>query len=125
MLAQPKNDLYDRVINRINCEKKIAEMKIKLIFRFFGLLLSILALIPLSFMLFSDISESGFLDFVSLIYSDFSIIMYNISDYVLSLLEIIPLLSLILSSAALFVSIFFFAKLADCCSDFKKILTNF
>ncbi|MFH1255341.1 MAG: hypothetical protein V1667_02655 [bacterium] len=125
MLIQPKADLYDRVVNRINREEKIAEIKIKLIFRFFGLLLSCFVLVPLSFMLFSDISESGFLNFLSLICSDFSAVMLNTGDYILSLLEIMPLPSLIFSSVSLLVSIFFLAKLADCYVDFKKILTNY
>ncbi len=125
MLIQPKADLYDRVINRINREEKIAEIRIKLVFRFFGLLSSCFALAPFSFMLFSDISESGFLNFLSLIYSDFSVVMSNAGDYILSLLEIMPLPSLIFSSVSLLVSIFFLSKLADCYVDFKKILTNY
>jgi hypothetical protein len=121
MLIQPKVDLYDRVINQINKEEKMMILKRRLILRSSGLLLSIFAFIPLSFKLFSDIAQSGFSHFFSLLFSDFNIIMANIGDYVLSLLELMPALSLSLFLAALLSALFSIAKLADSYVDFKKI----
>lgn len=121
MLIQPRVDLYDRVINRINREEKLRMLKRRLILRSFGLLLSFFAFIPLSFRLFSNIAESGFSQFLSLLYSDLGIVMANIGDYVLSLLELTPTLSLSLALAALLALVFYLAKLADSYSDFKKI----
>jgi membrane associated rhomboid family serine protease len=50
--------------------------------------------------------------------------MANIGDYVLSLLELTPALSLSLALAALLALVFYLAKLADSYSDFKKIIIN-
>jgi len=124
MLIQPRADLYDRVINRINHEEKFMILKRRLILRSAGLLLSIFALIPLGIRLFSDIASSGFTQFLSLLFSDFSIVMANIGDYVLSLLELMPVLSLSLASAALLALVFYLAKLIDSYVDFKKLIAN-
>lgn len=124
MLSQPKADLYDRVINRINQEEKIITLRKRLILRSAGLLLSVFALVPLAFKLFTDVANSGFSQFSSLLFSDFSIIMANIGDYVLSLLELMPALSLSLALTALLSVIFYAAKVADVYADFKKIIIN-
>jgi len=124
MLTQPKVDLYDRIINQINREERLMILKRRLILRSSGLLLSIFAFIPLTFKLLSDIAQSGFSQFFSLLFSDFNIIMANIGDYVLSLLELMPALSLSLFLAALLSAIFYTAKLADSYVDFKKITIN-
>jgi hypothetical protein len=124
MLTQPKADLYDRIINRINNEEKLIILKRKLFLRFFGLFLSVFALVPLIFRLFSDIASSGFTQFLSLLFSDFNIVMADIGDYVLSLLESAPALSLSLTLAALLATLFYTAKLADSYVDFKKLIIN-
>jgi len=124
MLTKPRADLYDRIINQISKEEKMMILKRRLILRSSGLLLSIFAFIPLSFKLFSDIAQSGFSQFFSLLFSDFNIIMANIGDYVLSLLELMPALSLSLFLAALLSALFSIAKLADSYVDFKKIAIN-
>ena len=45
MLIQPKADLYDRVINRINREEKLATLKRRLRLESLGLILSFLVFI--------------------------------------------------------------------------------
>lgn len=124
MLAQPKNDLYDRVINRINREEKQAILRKKLILESFGLVMSFFIFITLTLKLLSDIAVSGLTQFLSLLFSDFSIVMANIGDYVLSLLESTPALSLSLTLAALLALVFYSAKLVDSYSDFKKIIIH-
>jgi len=121
MLRQPSADLYDRVINRINHEEKLMILKRRLILRSSGLLLSVFLFIPLALKLLSDIVSSGFTQFLSLLFSDFSIVMANIGDYIFSLLELMPALSLSLALAALLSALFYVAKLADSYVDFKKI----
>jgi len=121
MLTKPRVDLYDRIINQINREEKLMILKRRLILSSSGLLLSVFAFIPLSFKLFSDITQSGFSHFFSLLFSDFNIIMANIGDYILSLLELAPVFSLSLFLAALLSALFSIAKLADSYVDFKKV----
>ncbi|MDD4271390.1 MAG: hypothetical protein PHF50_01140 [Patescibacteria group bacterium] len=86
--------------------------------------MSIFIFIPLSLRLLSDIAKSGLTQFLSLLITDFSIVMSNIGDYVLSLLETTPALSLSLTLAILLVLVFNLAKLADCYGDYKKIIIN-
>ncbi|MDP2736898.1 MAG: hypothetical protein Q8O59_03950 [bacterium] len=124
MLIQPRADLYDRVINRISREEKLMILKKKLILESFGLVISFFVFIPLTLKLLSDIAKSGLTQFLSLLFTDFSIVMSDIGNYVLSLLESTPALSLSLVLAALLATIFSLAKLTDSYSDFKKIIIN-
>ncbi len=124
MLIQPRADLYDRVINRINREEKLMILKKKLILESFGLVMSFFVFIPLTLKLLSDITKSGLMQFLSLLFSDFSIVISDIGNYVLSLLESTPALSLTLALATLLILVFSLAKLADSYSDFKKIIIN-
>ncbi len=121
MLIQPRADLYDRIINRINREEKIAILKRRLILQSSGLLLSFLVFIPLALRLYSDIVKSGLVQFFSLLLSDFNIVMINIGDYAMALLESAPIISLSLALAAILAITFYIAKLEDAYTDFKKI----
>lgn len=124
MLIQPKADLYDRIINRISQEERVNILKKRLILDFFGLVLSLTAFIPLTIKLFSDMAYSGLTQFLSLFFTDFSIVMANIGDYVLGLLESTPAVSLALVLTTLLALVFYAAKLADLYSDYKKILVK-
>ncbi len=124
MLYQPSTDLYDRVINRINREEKLMILRKKLILESFGLVLSFLIFISLSIKLLSDIAKSGLTQFLSLLFTDFAIVMANVGNYVLSLLESTPALSLSLALAALLALVFYLAKLADSYMDFKKLIIH-
>jgi hypothetical protein len=124
MLTQPIADLYDRIINQINREEKLIILRRRLIIEFFGSVLSLFIFIPLTIKLLSDIAKSGLAEFLSLLFSDFGLIMTNIGDYLLTLLESAPVLSLSLALAALLALVFSLAKLADSYGDFRKIVVN-
>ena len=124
MQQMPPADLYGRIINRINHEEKLMILKRRLILRSSGLLLSIFAFIPLVIKLLADITKSGLMQFLSLLFSDFGIVMSDLGDYALSLLESTPVLSLSLALGALLALVFYSAKLADSYVDFKKITLN-
>ncbi|MCX6798377.1 MAG: hypothetical protein NTX66_04185, partial [Candidatus Falkowbacteria bacterium] len=87
----------------------------------FGLVMSFFIFIPLAIKLLSDIASSGLMQFLSLLFSDFGLIISNIGDYALSLLEVAPTLSLSLTLATLLFLVFDLAKLFDSYSDFKKM----
>jgi len=124
MITQPRADLYDRVINRISREEKLMILKRKLILESLGLVVSFFVFIPLTLKLLSDIANSGLTQFLSLLFTDFSIVMADMGNYALSLLESTPALSLSLALAALLAIVFSLAKFADSYSDFKKIIIN-
>jgi hypothetical protein len=124
MLTQPRVDLYDRVTNRIIREEKLKVVKKRLILEFFVFILSFFVFIPMTLKLISDIAVSGLTEFLSLLFTDFAVVMANIGDYVLSLLESAPFFSLSLTLAVLLFIVFDLAKIADSYSDFKKINVN-
>lgn len=124
MLIQPSVDLYDRIINRISREEKIMLFKKKLKLEFFGLILSFLVFILLALRLYFDIAKSGLIQFFSLLFTDFSIVMANIGDYAFTLLESTPAFSLALALSALLTVIVYIAKLEDAYADFKKLIIN-
>lgn len=124
MLIQPRADLYDRIINKIDREERRIILKRRLIIESFSLVVSFFVFIPLTMKLLADITASGLTQFLSLLFSDFAIVMANIGDYALSLLESAPVLSLSLSLTAMLALVFSLAKLADSYSDFKKIAVN-
>ncbi|MDO8668598.1 MAG: hypothetical protein Q7K35_05975 [bacterium] len=121
MLIEPRADLYDRIINRINREEKLMILKRRLIIEFLGSAMSLLFFIPLTIRLLSDLAKSGLAEFSSLLFTDFGLIMSNIGDYVLTILESTPALSLSLTLAALLALVFSVAKMVDSYGDFRKI----
>ena len=124
MLIQPRADLYDRIINRINRQEKLTRLKKRLILQSSGLLLSFFIFIPLAIKLYADIVRSGLMQFLSLLSTDFNIVMANIGDYTLTILESAPIVSLSLVLAAMLAVIFYIAKLEDAYVDFKKLIIN-
>ena len=121
MLIQPSVALYERIINQINREEKLAYLKKRIILELFGLFLSGGVFIWLSFRLFIDLAASGLVQYLSLLFTDSGIIMADIGDYALSLLGATPALSLTLALATLLALTFCLAKLADIYTDFKNI----
>ncbi len=124
MYQEPSADLYDRIIKRINYEQGLAFIKRKLFWHFIGLLASLILFIPLGYKLFIELNQSGFIQSFSLIFSDFQIVMFNLSDFSLSLLESLPAFSLTLMSIALLAMIFYMSKFVSSLFDFKKFHIN-
>jgi hypothetical protein len=108
---EPSIDLYNRIINNIAYEESLIRLRRRLFF-YFGIFSGLL--LSLSFVLknfFIQISNSGFVELLGLIFSDFQIIASHSLDYVLSLVESLPILSFTLSSAILLVAIICAVKL--------------
>ena len=124
MLTQPRADLFDRIMSKIQREEKLMIIKRRLILQSSGLVMSVLLFIPFAIKLYSDLAVSGLMQYLSLLFSDLNIVMANLGDYGLTLLESTPVLSLTLVSAALLAFVFYVAKLEDSYSDFRKLITN-
>ncbi|MFA6322504.1 MAG: hypothetical protein WCX71_03415 [Candidatus Buchananbacteria bacterium] len=91
---EPPAELLAKIMAKINQEKKIGLIKRKLFFStviFFG---SITALVPIFSIFRSNLVESGFWHYVSLIFLDFDIIKTYWQDFGLTILETLPTLSL-------------------------------
>ena len=67
---EPPVGLFERIMNRIQIERKLITVKRRVFLFSAGLFLTILAFIPAIKMAWSGLTESGFLNFFSLIFSN-------------------------------------------------------
>lgn len=117
-----KIDLYDRVINRINYEHKIQVLKRKILANSCGLFISLIIFIPALSKLYSEIIQSGLVQFVSLIFTDFKMITLYFNDYILSIIESIPVMSFFAALFILSIALFTFSKLFISFLEMKSLL---
>lgn len=90
------NGLLDRVINRINKERKLISVRRRLVIFSFIFIASIAAFVPALKMVEAELANSRFVEFFSLLFSDTNIVMAYWQNFVLSLLEALPVTSLII-----------------------------
>jgi len=83
-------------MDRIHREKQLLTVRRRIFIFSFIFIVSIIAIIPVFHGLEKAISDSGFLQFLSLIFSDFKIVMTYWQSFALSLLESLPVLNLAL-----------------------------
>lgn len=97
---EPPRELLGKILKRIHKEQRILVLR-KIIIFSITLSLSLLAFIPSFKILLSDLNQSGFGNFFSLIFSDFSAVTTYWQSFVMILLETLPALSLALFLAVL------------------------
>jgi len=104
VLLEPPEGLYEKIIQRIRDERNLLALRRKFIF--FSILLagSISVFIPTLKAVQAGLYESGFSYFISLIFSDFDIIIGYWQNFVILLLGALPAMSLVV----LFTTIFSF-----------------
>ncbi|HTW96576.1 MAG TPA: hypothetical protein VMD74_02875 [Candidatus Methylomirabilis sp.] len=119
--SMPNNDLYDRVINKINYERRILLLKRKLWAYFTGFLASFILLVPLALKFNEDMASSGTLQFFSLLFFDFRVVAENFGDFSLSILESIPAASSALTILALTALIFSMEKIFRFWREFRSL----
>lgn len=93
-LINPPGGLLEKVLSRLEKEQKILALKRRRIIFSFGAVISALGLIPAYLALQASLAESGFFQFFSLIFSDSEIIAAYWQNFVLSLLESLPIINL-------------------------------
>jgi hypothetical protein len=93
MNIEPSQGLFKKIMKRIHREERFLAIR-KNIFFSITFVISTGSFIPAFKMLLSDFSESGFLSFFSLIFSDFSIISVYWKNFALILLETLPVFSI-------------------------------
>lgn len=96
----PPDGLLEKIMYRIHVEERVLALRKIIIFSII-FIASIISIIPAYTTLLSDLSSTGFLNFFSLIFSDFSSITSYWKSFSMILLETIPALSL-----AIFLAIF-------------------
>lgn len=89
---EPPFGMLDKIMLRI-AQKRRRRAGIRIACFGFLSLLAVAILIPTSQGLYSEMSRSGFMQFVSLLFSDASIVMIYWQDFALSLMEALPIFS--------------------------------
>jgi len=100
-LEEAPEGLLEKVINRIHKERQRRARR-----RFFlfsaSLIMSLIALVPAFGMAKTAFTESGFTQFFSLLFSDFSVVASDWRNFISVLLETLPVASTVYFFAALF-----------------------
>ena len=119
--VEPVPELFGQIMDRIHKEQNLAVIQRRFIFFSMGLAISIAAFIPAFKMVRAGFIESGFAEYFLLLFSDSEIIAVHWQDYVLSLLESLPVMSLIIFSA---VTLLFLESLKLLAKDITTILSS-
>lgn len=93
-LIEPPEDLFGKVMERIQEERKIAEMKRRLVYVSAFFLFSIFACVPMWNFFKAEATQSGFLQYIGLVFYDFRVIAAYWQDLGLTILETIPAVSI-------------------------------
>lgn len=94
--AEPSAGFFDRIICAIKNEQEFRHTK-RLFFAFLMLLIISCAAAPFSSLMFiSQIKDSGILHFLSMIVSDFALIISSWKIFGLALLESLPIIGIII-----------------------------
>lgn len=93
---EPPVGLFERIMRRIDEERRLITVKRRVFLFSAGLFVTIVALVPAARMAWNGLTESGFLKFLSLIFSDAEIIAGYWQNFVMSLLETLPVMGLVL-----------------------------
>ena len=91
-LIEPPGGLLQRIMARIQYERRLMSLKKRIIIFSLTLIISLAAVIFISKTTISAATTSGFTSFFSLIFSDLRIVLINWQSYGLSLLESFPVL---------------------------------
>lgn len=97
---EPPKGLLEKVLKRIHREERILVLRKIIIFSAM-LAISISGFVPSLKIFLSDLSQSGFISFLSLAFSDFSAITAYWQNFLMILLETLPAISLALFLAFL------------------------
>lgn len=121
--VEPPKDLSIRLMLRYQQEQKTKILMRKLHLSLFSLVTvaSAVFLVPTIKAFLASVSESGFLYFFSLLFSDFKIMVANWQVFGLSLLESLPVLNL---AILLFVIFIFLGSLKFLSKDLKIIFRS-
>ncbi len=127
--VEPSKDLSTRLMFRYRQEqkRKILMRKVHLSIFFLITVISAVLLVPAVNSFLASSSQSGFSSFLSLLFSDFKIMVANWQIFALSLLESLPVLDLVILLFVIFIfleSLKFLAKDINIISKSHKLAFN-
>ena len=118
---KPSAGLFEKIMHRIREEQQLLTIKRRLAVFSVSLIVSASAFIPVLKMVQKELYESGFLQFLSLAFSDFGIIATYWQNFTMSLLETIPAISL---TILLITILIFLESLKFLARDIKLIFAS-
>ena len=120
-LPQPPAGLLERIINRIQTERNLLTVKRRLVIFSVGFIGSIAAFVPVFKMVYQGFAESGFMQFLSLLFSDTGVVLSYFGNFLSSLLEALPITGLL---AFLTVLLIFLESLKLLAKNLKIIFSS-
>lgn len=117
---EPPQNLLDKIVRRIYSKQRLSLKRHILIFGIISAL-SLASLVPIFNMAKANFAASGFFHFFSLIFSDFNIVVSYWKNFSVSLLESLPVTSLMLAFGALFI---FLESIRLLARDIKKVFSR-
>jgi len=120
-LVEPPAGLFDKIMCRIEREKKIFTLRRRIIIFSIGLIGSAIAFVPAFTYVRYGFVESGFYSFFSLIFSDTEVVITYWESFIQSLLETLPVVGL---AALLTTVVIFLESLKLLTKDIKNIYAS-
>lgn len=117
---EPPKGLFNKIMARIQEERRLLTIKRRITIFSLGVVGSAVALIPTFKMVQTGLYESGFLYFFSLIFSDFGTVVSYWQNFIMSLLETLPVINLVILLIIIFI---FMESLKFLVKDVKIIFT--
>jgi len=91
---EPPSDLFTKIMSHLHEERRLSVIKQRVVFFFVLLASSIAVAVYALEMIISKVSESGFVQFFSLLFSDFGAVATYWQSFLLSLAEALPVIAL-------------------------------
>ncbi len=117
---EPSAGLLNRIMKQIRREQYMRTLRLRFAFFIILLAASATAAVPAYRAMQSSIAESGFMQFLSLLFSDTGTVMAYWDSFVLTLLEALPVISIAVLLASI---IAFLESLKFIIRNFKTIFT--
>ena len=116
---KPPEGLFAHIMERIREEERFLSFKKRFILFSAVLLASVGAFVPVILAFKTTFAQSGFPQFLSLIFSDFGLVIANWQDFSLALLESLPAMSVIAFLATLYIFFWGFKHLTQAVKSFS------
>jgi|GEM_PF-1247423 hypothetical protein len=118
--ANPPDGLFDKIMARIQLERRVS-LRWRLALFCFVMISSVVAIIPAVKMIGADIAQSGLIPLLSLMFSDFTMVVSLWKDFLISIAEVFPFTGVAVFFAASFV---FFGSTKYLARDISYIISH-
>lgn len=118
LFIEPPMGLFEKVMGRIHKEQRLFNIKRRIVIFSIGLVGSLITSFPAIKFLSSEFIATGFIQFSSLLFSDFAIVTTYWQSFILTLLETLPTIGII---AFLITAFIFLESLKHLTKDIRYV----